>query len=239
MSTSRTTAAKTRAEKPYEAPPEDWRVCRFCHRSDRESALMYYATRRYAHPVCIYQRKGEEAFDGTPAWKLRKLPVLLLKRAGLPVERLMQLVEAAELREAKQEAARSEGRGTERAEAMGRRPQVTDPLSAAERLEGHTLWMATISMGDGEHVARVAVRREESQWLEPCWWANGVSHLNLWDGPADGDEVIDARSAALRSVTFAGLVRGWTVVSIVEVLPADVVPSAVGGEGGGDVSLRD
>lgn len=215
MSSTRATSRKTSEPKPYEAPPEEWRVCRFCHRSDRESALMHYATRQYGHPVCLFQRKGESAFDTTPAWKLRKLPVLLLKRAGLPVERLMQLVEAAELREARRDATRSEARAQERAEAMGRRPQVTDPLSAAERLEGWTLWMATISMDDGEHVARVVARE-----MEHGWWANGVSHLNLWDGPADGDDVLDARSAALRSVTFAGLVRGWTVVSMVEVPPA-------------------
>lgn len=77
----------------------EWRVCAFCKKDDRVSDLVHYSTRRYAHAVCLYRTKGEAAIAGLHAHQIRRLPVILLKQAGLQLNRLDDIYAAAEKRE--------------------------------------------------------------------------------------------------------------------------------------------
>jgi hypothetical protein len=50
--------------------------------------MVKYGTRHYAHPVCLYKRKGIEAIDALQIWQIRHLPVVLMMEAGVPIEKV-------------------------------------------------------------------------------------------------------------------------------------------------------
>lgn len=88
----------------------DYRICRFCEKHAQCDALVHYSTRSYAHPVCIFARKGEPGLAALHPWQIDKLPVIALVRAGFAthetaLERFAALRQSAVERET---AARAE-----------------------------------------------------------------------------------------------------------------------------------
>ena len=62
-------------------------VCRFCGNSDREDEygleLIKYGVRHHAHPDCLLNAKGAQAFEILHQWQLEQFPALAAHRAGL------------------------------------------------------------------------------------------------------------------------------------------------------------
>ncbi len=72
-------------------------TCRFCREQSPDREVIKYGVRHYAHPVCLYLLRGIEALDQLQTWQLRRLPALLLMKAGVPrtkIDEWMQRVEA-------------------------------------------------------------------------------------------------------------------------------------------------
>lgn len=72
---------------PYGFPA--YGSCRFCKASCvLHSEMVKYGERHWAHPVCLYKRKGIEAINELQTWQIRHLPVLLMMEAGVSVEQV-------------------------------------------------------------------------------------------------------------------------------------------------------
>jgi hypothetical protein len=65
-------------------------ICRFCHVTALHSEMCKYSDRHWAHPVCLYNRKGIEAIDGLRTWQIRHLPVLAMMEAGVTVAKVKE-----------------------------------------------------------------------------------------------------------------------------------------------------
>lgn len=72
----------------------DDRMCRFCQNHAPEGKLVRYGVRAYAHPVCLFRRRGEAGIRALHAWQIEQLPVIPLARAGLSFERLTAILDA-------------------------------------------------------------------------------------------------------------------------------------------------
>lgn len=68
--------------------PVSYGHCRFCQASAPHGEMVHYAVRHWAHPVCLYKSKGLEALNALHTWQIRRLPVLPLMKAGVPVEQI-------------------------------------------------------------------------------------------------------------------------------------------------------
>lgn len=62
--------------------------CRFCRASALQREMVKYGERHWAHPVCLYQRKGIEVIDALHTWQLRHLPVLAMMEVGVTVDQV-------------------------------------------------------------------------------------------------------------------------------------------------------
>lgn len=60
-----------------------WTACRFCKAHGVASDMVKYGTRHYAHAVCLYKARGIAAIDALPDVIIRRLPVGLLRAAGV------------------------------------------------------------------------------------------------------------------------------------------------------------
>lgn len=76
-----------------------WNVCRFCGKHDHGDRLVKYGVRHYAHGPCLVKHRGVDAIAALHAWKIARLPVLLMQKAGVSFERLEELHAAAAERE--------------------------------------------------------------------------------------------------------------------------------------------
>lgn len=62
--------------------------CRFCAVSAPHGELVHYAVRHWAHPVCLYKRKGLETINALHTWQIRHLPVIAMMEAGVAIEQI-------------------------------------------------------------------------------------------------------------------------------------------------------
>ncbi len=69
--------------------------CCFCSKLCFRSDLILYATRRYAHPLCLLISESVETFlDALPVWKTRPFPAPdALKKAGVSSEKVEELIQ--------------------------------------------------------------------------------------------------------------------------------------------------
>lgn len=50
--------------------------------------MIKYAARHWAHPVCLYKARGLDAINNLHTWQIRRLPVLLMVEAGVPLDQV-------------------------------------------------------------------------------------------------------------------------------------------------------
>jgi hypothetical protein len=58
-----------------------FRECAFCHEIEVDPGLVHYSVRRYAHPMCLLEKKGWGFILRLPECPLRKCARLLARRA--------------------------------------------------------------------------------------------------------------------------------------------------------------
>lgn len=81
----------------------EFRYCAFCKKSDSTENLVQYSVRRYAHGVCLFERRGAAAIDELPLHDLRSLPVFLMAKAGYDVFAIVRRREREERRVRKEQ----------------------------------------------------------------------------------------------------------------------------------------
>lgn len=60
------------------------RTCRFCGKDEAQRDLVKYEVRHYAHPMCLLDARGADAFVASlSAWQLGQLPAKFVRDSGL------------------------------------------------------------------------------------------------------------------------------------------------------------